>query len=158
MTYIPYNQAAALFLFAAVLLISNSFSALATAAEFRGTVVAVLDGEVIAVKHDGQPEEIRLHGVECPDKDKRLAKRAKDYLAKRALGQTVTVVTLESDQDGRMVSDVFLASGDMLNALVIQAGLAWTDGTAYGVFSDMEDEARAAGRGMWSRSGPKKHR
>jgi endonuclease YncB( thermonuclease family) len=131
------------------------FSALVTsaaAAEFSGKVVAIVDGEVIAVKHEGRAEHIRLHGVECPDKDRRLARRARAYLAKRVLGQTVTVVTLESDSEGRMIADVFLANGDMLNTLVIQAGFAWTDGRAYGIFSEMEEEAKTARRGMWQRS------
>jgi micrococcal nuclease len=134
-----------------VVLLAGAFSSLAAGAEFTGKVVAILDGEIIAVKHDGRPEQIRLHGVECPDQDKRLVKRARAYLAKRAMGQTVTVVTLEPDREGRMISDVYLPTGEMLNTLVIQAGYAWTDGTGYGIFSEMEDEARLAHRGMWAK-------
>jgi micrococcal nuclease len=125
-------------------------AAMALSTEFPGTVVAVSDAEVITVQHNGELQTIRLNGVECPDQ---LRLRARQYLSKLLLGKQVTVVTLERDARGRTIADVFLPGGEMLNGEVIRLGLAWTDGTNYAMFSDLEDEARAAKRGMWSHGG-----
>jgi micrococcal nuclease len=133
------------FLASAVAILCSA--AMAVAMEYRGTVVAIPDGEAITVQHDGALETIRLHGVECPDK---VRVRARQYLSKLVLGKHITVVALDRDTQGRAIADVFLPDGEMLNGELIRVGLAWTDGMSYAMFSDLEDEARAAKRGMWS--------
>jgi endonuclease YncB( thermonuclease family) len=38
------------------------------AADFKGEVIRVLDGDTIEVLHEKQPERIRLYGIDCPEK------------------------------------------------------------------------------------------
>ena len=40
----------------------------AVAADFSGSVVAVLDGDTLEVLHNNHAERIRLNGINCPAK------------------------------------------------------------------------------------------
>jgi endonuclease YncB( thermonuclease family) len=42
--------------------------ALAIGAEFTGKAVRVIDGDSISVIHDGKSEQVRLYGIDCPEK------------------------------------------------------------------------------------------
>jgi endonuclease YncB( thermonuclease family) len=136
-----------LFLAAATAILCTTTSTLAI--ELAATVVAIPDGETILIDHGGQRETIRLHGVECPD---RIKPTARQYLTSLALGKQVVVVILGHDSRGKPVGDVFMQDGHMLNGELIRMGLAWTDGTSYVMFNELEDEARAENRGIWSQT------
>jgi micrococcal nuclease len=115
--------------------------------ELAARVVAIPSGESLIIEHGSSRETIQLHGIECPD---RVKTKARQYLRSVALGKSVVVVLLDRDTHGRAIADVFTLDGLMLNAELIRRGLAWTDGTSYAMFNDLEDEARAAHRGMWN--------
>ena len=42
--------------------------ALVFGGDFTGKVVGVVDGDSIRVMHDGKAEQIRLNGIDCPEK------------------------------------------------------------------------------------------
>ena len=48
-------------------------------AEFVGKVVGVIDGDSIRVMHEGKAEQIRLLGIDCPEKRQFFGTRAKEY-------------------------------------------------------------------------------
>jgi micrococcal nuclease len=52
-------------LFSAVL---ASWVVAALAADFSGSIVAVLEGDTIEVLHSNRPERIRLSGIDCSEK------------------------------------------------------------------------------------------
>jgi micrococcal nuclease len=37
-------------------------------ADFTGTVVSVLDGDIVKILYNHHPERIRLSGIDCPEK------------------------------------------------------------------------------------------
>ena len=67
-------------LFTCVWLLNWLLSPLSIHAEFVGHVVGVIDGDSIRVMHDGQVEQIRLVGVDCPEKRQPFGTRAKEYM------------------------------------------------------------------------------
>jgi endonuclease YncB( thermonuclease family) len=50
------------------------------AADFKGEVIGVLDGDTIEVLHERKPERIRLYGIDCPEKGQAFGQKAKQPL------------------------------------------------------------------------------
>ena len=119
---------------------------------FTGRVVAVTDGDTISVLRDGRAERIRLAGIDCPERGQAFGTRARQATSEWAYGQYVTVLVRDRDDYGRLVGDVVLPDGRMLNGELVRAGLAWASRYRGGnaEFERLEAEARAARRGLWS--------
>ena len=127
--------------------------AIAAPQEFSGTVIGIADGDTITVLHDGVSERVRLHGIDCPEKTQAFYKAAKEYAAERAFQKTVTVRIKGRDRWKRTIGEVVLPDGRLLNHELVRAGLAWwfrkyADGDEE--LQVLEDEARAAMRGLWA--------
>lgn len=121
-------------------------------AQFSGKVVGVADGDTISVMHNDRAEKVRLNGIDCPEKHQAYGARAKQFTSERLFGQIVTVIVSGTDRYGRTLGEVILADGTSLNRTLVEEGLAWW----YRRYSDddalrqLEEEARAAGRGLWA--------
>ena len=121
-------------------------------AEFIGKVVGVIDGDSIRVMHDGKAEQIRLLGIDCPEKRQPFGTRAKEYTSELAFGQDVTVYGDKRDRYGRRLAEVLLPDGRSLNQELIKTGSAWW----FRQYSkdlrlgELERQAREAKRGLWA--------
>lgn len=130
-------------------------------------VVRVLDGRTLVL--DGNVP-LRLVGVEplpvgpgAPDVAA-LERQAVELLNSRAVGRDVTLQfdRERQDREGRLLAYVF-ADGSLLNEELIRAGLARMAGdinldrTMGTRLRRAEEEARDAGRGIWSLAKESKH-
>jgi micrococcal nuclease len=97
----------------------------AAAASFSGRVVRVLDGDTLEVLEAATPRRVRLHGVDCPERNQPYGARARQFTAQLAFGRTVTVVIRDRDRYGRLVGEVLLPDGRNLNRQLVAAGYAW---------------------------------
>lgn len=128
----------------------------ASAVDFHGKVVGVADGDTITVLHDGQPERVRLQGIDCPEQGQAFGQRAKQATSRLAFGQVVTVRAVGKDRFGRTLGEVLLPDGQSLNRELVRQGFAWwfrrysTDET----LAALEAEARTAHRGLWADRSP----
>lgn len=118
------SRLSATFLICAVIFELAGSPILAHAA-FVGKVVGVIDGDSLRVMHEGNAEQIRLLGVDCPEKRQPFGTRAKEYTSELAFGQDVTVYGDKRDRYGRRLAEVLLPDGRSLNQELIKAGLAW---------------------------------
>ena len=84
-------------------------------AEFAGKVVGVSDGDTMTVLCDRTQVRIRLYGIDCPETGQDFGFRAKQFTAELAFGQVVKVVPRDRDRYGRIVADVVLPDGRVLN-------------------------------------------
>ncbi len=125
-------------------------------AEFVGKVVGVIDGDSIRVMHEGKAEQIRLIGVDCPEKRQPFGTRAKEYTSELAFGKEVTVYGKSRDRYGRTLAEVLLPDGRSLNQALLSAGLAWW----FRKYSkdlrlgELERQARNAKLGLWAEPNP----
>ncbi len=134
------------------------------AQKFAGKVVKVSDGDTVTVlRDDGETRsakadprsrevKIRLAGIDCPEKEQPFGERAKEFTEEFCLGKKVTVTGKGADRYGRILGEVILPDGRVLNEELLRAGLAWWyRKLAPGNFSyeKLEREAREAGRGLW---------
>lgn len=130
---------------------------LAQAESFAGRVVGISDGDTIRVLRDGAEAKVRLHGVDCPESNQDFGSRARQFTSEACFGETVTVEVRDTDRYGRIVGQVTLPTGQVLNHELVRNGLAWWyQQYAPGdrTLSALEAEARAAKSGLWSMPNP----
>lgn len=145
-----------------VLVLSRVFvvcAALAAAepAEFRGRVVGVADGDTITVLVDRAPVRIRLWGIDAPEARQPHGRRARQFTAALAMGQTVAVRVKDRDRYGRQVAVVVLADGRVLNREIVRAGYAWWSRRYAPEDLELERAESAARRqraGLWQDPNP----
>jgi endonuclease YncB( thermonuclease family) len=135
---------------------------LVPAAELRGTVVGVTDGDTITVL-DGEKRKhkIRLAGVDAPEKHQGFAERSKQHLSSLAFKKLATLDCYKTDQYRRQVCGVWVEGKDVALAQV-QAGLAWhykrfekeQTTTERASYARAEDDARASRIGLWKDERP----
>ena len=88
-------------------------------------VVGVSDGDTITVLHDQEPVKVRLYGIDCPEKRQAFGERAKQFTSAEVFGQDVTIREHGLDKYGRVLGDVLLPDGTVLNESLLRTGLAW---------------------------------
>jgi len=121
------------------------------AAEFLGRVVAVFDGDTIEVLVGHQRRRVRLSGIDTPERGQPWAEKARQALARRVFDKQVRVNDVGTDRYGRTVGEVY-ADNVCVGCELVREGNAWV----YRKYSDdrvlyqLEAEARAARRGLWS--------
>lgn len=127
-----------------------------SARSFSGKVVKVNDGDTIEVMREGENVRIRLADIDCPEMAQDFGARAKRFTAGLAFGKIVRVKVRAVDRYGRTVADVVLPDGSSLNAGILEAGLAWwyRDYSKDKRLEAIEQKAREAKKGLWSRPDP----
>jgi micrococcal nuclease len=119
-------------------------------------VVGIADGDTISVLVGSVEERVRLAGVDTPERGQPFGARAKEFTGAACFGEFITLLPEGRDRYDRIVADVILPDGKSLSRELVRAGLAWH----YKQYSDdrtlteLEDEARQAGRGLWSDPDP----
>jgi len=126
------------------------------AEETTGRVVWVYDGDSFRLLDRGRPVQVRVFGIDCPEKGQPYARPALDLTVRLAKNRLVTVRVKDIDAYGRIVGEVILPDGRSLGEELVRAGLAWwhrrySDDSA---LARLEGEARAAGRGLWRQTDP----
>jgi endonuclease YncB( thermonuclease family) len=142
---------------------------LGTLAEIlTGRVVRVVDGDIVDVLEDtGTQHEIRLSGIDAPERGQPFGRRSRERMAELVAGKDVEVGWYKRDRWGRLIGQVWVATPECrtepcpktLNAglALITSGLAWhfkryaheqteEDRERYAF---AEEEARARKAGLW---------
>lgn len=122
-----------------------------------GRVIRILDGDTIEVLVDRRPVRVRLYGVDCPERGQAFGTAARRFTSELCFGKEVTLRSYGNDRYGRLLAEVILPDGRVLNHELVRAGLAWwyreyAPGDA--TLGALEQEARAARRGLWADSDP----
>jgi len=116
-----------------------------------GRVVHVSDGDSLKLRTAERTVRVRLAGIDTPERTQPWSNRARKALVARVDGKRVRVDQVDVDQYGRIVGEVFI-DGASVNRELVRDGHAWVyRGLAKDpVLYDLEREARAARRGLWS--------
>lgn len=139
------------------LLVSGS----ATAGSLAGTVVEIHDGDTITIICLKRPLQVRLVGIDAPDKEQRYAEASRQHLSDLILNQFVVVEYSGLGAHALIVGRVFLRETDV-GAQMIRDGVAWYDRpydtilteSQRQMYSDCEVAARAEHRGLWQDPNP----
>lgn len=122
-----------------------------------GTVVEVIDGDTVTVRIDGTPHDVRLLGINAPERDECWGPEARAYLARMISDHELLLVQGEEDTDqfGRILRYIFLeepSGTEFVNADLVASGhaLGMTNGHEYEEnFKALEASAFHSGSGMW---------
>ena len=126
-----------------------------TTGTFSGRVVGVLDGDSLKVLHDGREVDIRLYGVDAPERAQAFGSVAKRALSTLVFGKTVTVHVVDVDRYGRSVSRIDVDGHDV-GLEMIRGGFAWhyKQYSSDAGYAAAERDARLARRGLWQDAAP----
>ena len=120
---------------------------------FVSMVVSVSDGDTLSAVVNGIPEKIRLTGIDCPEKDQPFAKEATQLTQHLALEKAVRVTERGRDKWHRLLGEVVLPDGSMLNRELVREGACWwyrkyAPGDT--VLEGLEKDAREKRKGLWA--------
>ncbi len=125
----------------------------ALATTFTGRVVRVKDGDSLVVERYDvkRTSEIRLAGIDAPELDQPWGIQSRSGLRRIVLGKDVQVEVTDRDRYGRLVGKLWQGRA-YVNAKMTLSGHAWAFDR---YLPDKEiragqEEAKRAGRGLWS--------
>lgn len=121
------------------------------AAEYKGTVTRVIDGDSIEVSHASRAVIIRLRGIDAPEISQPYGRIAMVVVFRHAFGKVVRIETHGLDSHGRTIGDVYLPDDTLLNKEMVRLGLAWwyCKDSHDEVLRQLELEARDEKLGLW---------
>lgn len=115
--------------------------------ELSGTVVRVLEGDLLNVEVAGKIRKVRVAGADCPERGQPGRDEARALTLRLAESRPVRVVTVGKDHLGHALGEVYLPDGRSLGRALVEAGLAWATGGRE--LEALQAEARSARRGLW---------
>lgn len=131
-------------------------AATAVHADTRGRVVSVHDGDTLTVLVERRQVKVRLTDIDAPELRQPFGTRSKQSLAELCFGKIAALDVRGQDRYQRTVARVTCGGKDA-NAEQVRRGYAWTfiryarpDSPLIAI----ENEARAAHRGLWQDSAP----
>ncbi len=140
-------------------LIAITFFAIASnstwAESYPAKVIHVWDGDSIVVATKSGSHQIRIFGIDAPEKGQPFGREAKRYLERLLTHQNVTIEPLEQDRYQRTIAKVKLQRESVAH-LLIERGHAWVFHryTNSKSLIEREDKARQQKRGLWRNSNP----
>ncbi len=129
-----------------------------SATVLAGTVTRVKDGDSLIVRLAGAPGgsiEVRLYGIDTPERSQAGGEEARRFLQRRVLNRRVEVEPVTQDSYDRMIGILYL-DGASVNTALVEAGHAWAYRRYLGevpgadAFCRLEDGARQGRRGLWA--------
>ena len=121
-----------------------------------GTVIAVHDGDTVALQNESGQKKIRLAGIDAPELNQPFGIESWRSLREAVIEKQVQVETSKIDKYGRVVGKVMLDGRD-INLKQLQLGMAW----AYReylkelakedkvLYVEAEAQSKAVAAGLW---------
>jgi endonuclease YncB( thermonuclease family) len=121
-------------------------------------MVGVVDGDTIKVILHGMETNIRLHGIDSPEKRQAFGQAAARTMRQLTQNKTITIQILDKDRYRRPVAMVY-ADGSNINGAMVALGYAWT----YSKYChqdfcnhwiDLQKRAKEQNIGLWNDKRP----
>lgn len=146
-----------------ITLLLFALSSSVAAASFSGKVIAITDGDTIVVlAEDRQQIKIRLAEIDAPEKTQAFGTESKHSLSDMCFRKESVVDIAGKDRYGRTIGRVHCFTlgentGIEANTEQVRRGMAWVFdryATDRATLYRIQDDARAARRGLWADSAP----
>jgi len=138
------------------LLLALLLSASSAYADIRGRVVSVHDGDTLTVVIDRRQVRVRLTDIDAPELGQPFGTRSRQSLSELCFGKQAALDVRGQDRYKRTLAQV-TCEGTNANSEQVRRGYAWTF-TRYASkdspLHSLQNEARAAHRGLWSDPAP----
>jgi micrococcal nuclease len=140
-----------------LLILTVSFLSFQIISTTKGKIVGVSDGDTVKLlTADFTEIKVRLEGIDCPEKNQAFGQKAKQFTSDLCFGKQVSFQKTGQDRYGRSLGYIILPDGRNLNKEILRAGFAWhyKKYNQSKELADLEKEAKAAKRGLWSDLNP----
>jgi endonuclease YncB( thermonuclease family) len=137
-------------------LVALSLSAAASADEIiRAKAVSIVDGDSISAVINQELVRVRLAGVDAPEGSQPFAIDSRQSLHELCFWVEAELSSISKDYYGRMLAKV-KCNGVNVNAEQVRRGMAWVADQSVEdrELVQLQEEARAAKRGLWSYESP----
>jgi endonuclease YncB( thermonuclease family) len=137
-------------------LVALPLSAVASADEIiRAKAVSIVDGDSISAVINQEMVRVRLAGVDAPEGNQPFAIDSRKSLHELCFWVEAELSSISKDYYGRMLAKV-KCNGVNVNAEQVRRGMAWVADQAVKdrELVQLQEEARAAKRGLWSYESP----
>jgi len=137
-------------------LVALSLSAVASANEMiRAKAVSIVDGDSISAVINQEMIRVRLAGVDAPEGNQPFAIDSRQSLHELCFWVETELSSISKDYYGRMLAKV-RCNGVNVNAEQVRRGMAWVADQSVEdrELVQLQEEARAAKRGLWSYESP----
>ena len=140
-----------------LLILALCFATCVQAADLRGRVVAVSDGDSVTVLDaERHQHKVRLAGIDAPEKAQAFGQASKISLSDQIFGREVAVTWDKRDRYGRIIGKIAVDHLDVCLEQV-RRGMAWhykqyardQSPDDRGAYAEAEVAARAARAGLW---------
>jgi micrococcal nuclease len=92
----------------------------------NGEVIQVQDGDTLTIRTERDKlHKIRLADIDAPEMGQPFGRPAQRLATDLAFGKTVRVNYIIKDKYDRLIGEVFLPDGKLLNEEMVKSGLAW---------------------------------
>jgi endonuclease YncB( thermonuclease family) len=122
-----------------------------------GRVVGISDGDTLTLLDESKVQhKIRLAAIDAPEKAQAFGNRSKQALSDLCYDKVASIKVVDTDRYGRTVGELSCA-GTNANEAMVRSGMAWVYrkyAKGYPGLYKLEDEAKAAKRGLWTDSNP----
>lgn len=125
-----------------------------------GRVIGVEAGDLLVVSNDNQTQQIKLYGVNCPERGQPSHEKARALVAHLTSEQRVEVTPLYKGNDGFERALVRIdGTKDYLNHQLVAYGMAWVkpDECSFKVCAEWKEIEKLAGKkwiGLWEDLNP----
>lgn len=137
-------------------LVALPLSAAASADEIiRAKAVSIVDGDSISAVINQELVRVRLAGVDAPEGSQPFAIDSRQSLHELCFWVEAELSSISKDYYGRMLAKV-KCNGVNVNAEQVRRGMAWVADQSVEdrELVQLQEEARAAKRGLWSYESP----
>lgn len=122
-------------------------------------IVAISDGDTLTARcptadaaHPYEQVKVRISAIDAPEKRQPFGQVSRQHLAELCFQVQAKITPKARDRYGRTIADVECRGQDA-GAAQVRVGMAWyyvKYGKGYERLGELEGEARAARRGLWS--------
>lgn len=118
-------------------------------------VLSVIDGDTICVLYNHEKINVRLYGIDAPEKSQKFGIEAKNILSSKIEGKYVKIDLEKKDRYQRSIGTVFLKTRN-INLEMISEGMAWhyKQYNKSIIFSNEEKNAKSKKIGLWKDKNP----
>jgi endonuclease YncB( thermonuclease family) len=126
--------------------------------ELRGKVIRIVDGDTFEMLlSTRETVNVRLDGIDAPERGMPFATVSKNYLAQLCFGKQVRLDVSKRDRWKRPIAKVYVdGSSAEVGEQMVRAGMAWhfTKYSNSTTLDRAERDARIAKRGLWADPNP----
>lgn len=124
------------------------------ARQLQCKVVGINDGDTLICLHNRTQLKVRLQYIDAPEFAQPFGNKAKQSLAQLAFKKEVELEITGYDKYQRLLAVVYDQTGENLNLIQVQRGMAWAYRQTQPIYEQAQQQAQMQRIGLWQDKNP----